>query len=72
MSVLTLERPEPLVVVDESDRTAYVFADDAAADAWATTGEATWEEWRPASAAEVRAAMNSTLDDVWGMGIQWA
>lgn len=48
-----LTDPEHVVVVDEIDRTARVFADDVAADCWCSTGEPTYLEVRDASDDEL-------------------
>ena len=46
-----------VVVVDEAERTAYVFETEAEADAWSTTGAPTWVEQRDATDAELAAAL---------------
>lgn len=50
-----------VVVIDEIDRTALVFRDDAAADVWCTTGRATYLRARPASDEELEDALGAHL-----------
>ena len=50
-----------IVVVDETDRTAYVFATDDAVAAWSTTGAATWTQMREATDDELAAAQGAAL-----------
>ncbi|WP_251153610.1 hypothetical protein [Cellulosimicrobium sp. Marseille-Q4280] len=56
--------PQPadeIVVVDETDRTAYVFATDDDVTAWSATGAATWTQMREATDDELDAAQGATL-----------
>lgn len=50
-----------VVVIDEIERTALVFADDAAADVWCTTGRATYLSARPADVEVLEDALGAHL-----------